>query len=176
MRLPRCRVRTLLIAIGVLAVLLAGGLECLRLRRLSAKYRYIAWAIGNDVQAGLGSLASMETTLRRLRGSTQADRRRLSDDEREALVELPIRIEQSEALIAASANIVQIYEHAASHPWEATPEIVNPHGNVRNAPIVQRFLTTPPAPPPPKPPEFSRPPDDSPPPAPPPPPRSPKSS
>jgi hypothetical protein len=54
MRLPRYRVRTLLVAIGVLAMLLGAHHEYLRLSRLSTKYRYIARAIGNDVQSGLG--------------------------------------------------------------------------------------------------------------------------
>jgi hypothetical protein len=168
----------LLVAVALAAVSLAIGLECLRLRRLSAKYRYIAWAIGNDVRSGLISLVDKETILRRLKASTQAEGHVLSDDERAALVELPIGIEQSEAFIAASANLVQLFEHAAAHPWEAPPEIVEPNGGVRNAPIVQRFLTTPAAPPPSKPPEFTTPTDDSPPPPPPPPPppRSPNST
>jgi hypothetical protein len=173
MRLPRYRVRTLLIAVGVLAVLLAGGLECLRLRRLSAKYRYIAWAIGNDVRSYLGNLARMETMLRRLRDSAQAEGSHLSEEDRAYLIELPVSIERTQASIAASANIVQIYEHAAAHPWEAPPEIIPPHGNVRNSPIVQRFLSGPPAPRPPTPAEFLPRPDASPPPPPPPAPRGP---
>jgi hypothetical protein len=158
MRLPRYRLRTLLLVVGGLAVLLAGGLECRRLKRLSDKYRYIAWAMGNDVRSGLANLSSMEKALAPFKRLSNAERARLSDEDRALLIELPIAIEMHQASIAASANLVLIYEHAASHPWEALPELAMPTMNsalLGRIPVVQRFLAGPPAPAPPRPPEFS---------------------
>jgi hypothetical protein len=173
MHLTRYRVRTLLIAVGVLALLLGGGQESVRLMRLSRRYRYIAWAHGNDVRSGLGNLARLKPMYLKLRASSDANGGRLTDAERARLDELTLTISQLHSDIAMNANLVQSYEHAATHPWEAPPQVVIPISNpgwpVEKEPIIQRFLALP-TPPPSIPPEFAPKPDPSPPPPPPPPP------
>jgi hypothetical protein len=172
MRLPRYRVRTLLIVVIVLAVLLGGSLEFLRLNRLSRRYRYIASAHGNDVRSDLGQLGRLKPMYQKLRASSDASGGRLTEAERAQLAELALTIDQLHADIAMRANLVQVYEHAARHPWEAPPQVVNPISNpswaVEKEPLIQRFLG-PPTPSPPMPPEFATKPDPSPPPPPPPP-------
>jgi hypothetical protein len=69
MRLPRFRVRTLLIAVGILAVLMGGGLEYLRLRRSSKWYRHRAWCYGENARMRLRSLAALKPELERLKES-----------------------------------------------------------------------------------------------------------
>jgi hypothetical protein len=61
------------------------------------------------------------------------------------------RYDHLTAEIAANANLVQIYEHAANHPWESPPLISEAIDGVENAPIPKRLLTNPPPPEPPAP-------------------------
>lgn len=169
MRLPSARVRTALVLVATLAVLLGGGMEFVRLRRLAAKYRYIAWAVGNDVQSHLGNLDRADKRLQKLKARQQSGPP-ITEDERLELIELPLAVELGQARVAASVNLLQLYEHAASHPWEAEPAQVAPHHpGLRNLPIVRRLVGAPP-PRPPIPPEFAPKPDAYPPkPSPPPP-------
>jgi hypothetical protein len=150
MRLPRYRVRTLLISVGVMAVLLGGGLEYLRLKRLSERYRYLAWGYGENVRSNLQGLAQLKPRLQKLRRSADADAARL-----EALA---LKIRSLQAEVALNANLVQIYEHAARHPWEKSPQVAEATSSPERFPIVQRFLTGPAAPPPPGPGDPSPPP------------------
>lgn len=162
MRLRPVRVRTMLILMATLAALIAGGMEFVRLRRLAAKYRYIAWAAGNDVQSYLGNLTRAEARLRQL-GALKEARGPLSEDERLELIELPIAVEFGRARVAASVNMLQLYDHAASHPWEDEPVQVPPHHpDPGNLPIVRRLVGAPPTKPP-VPPEFAPKADPSPP-------------
>ena len=165
MRLPRYRVRTLLIAIGVLAMLLGARHEYLRLSRLSTKYRYIAWAIGNDVQSGLGQAKRLRAMRERLKASAVAKGGEMSDADRAQFDELAMTIAPMNMFATSSVNIVRIYEHAASHPWEDPPQIAppdpGPFWTGEEEPLVQRFLG-PPKPAPVVPPEFATPPNTSP--------------
>jgi hypothetical protein len=175
MRLPRFRVRTLLIAIGVLAVLLGGRHEYLSLSRLSTKYRYIAWAIGNDVQSGLGQAKRMRKLREQLKASIDAKGGPMSDADRALFDELTMNLAKWNMFTTASVNLVRVYEHAAGHPWEDPPQIAPPapgsNWTGESEPLIQRFLG-PPKPAPPIPPEFVTPPDTSPPPIAPPDPQS----
>jgi hypothetical protein len=109
----------------------------------------------------------------KLSASLDSNGGRLTNTERAQLDELALAISQLHTYIAMHANLVQTYEHAANHPWEAAPQvvipIVHPGYFVEKEPIIQRFLG-PPTPPPPVPPEFAPKPDPSPLPPPPPPP------
>jgi hypothetical protein len=147
MRLPRVRVRTLLIAVAVLAVLLAGCLEYRRLTRLSAQYRFLAWGYGDNVRMRLRNLARAKQEMMELKEALNWDVREIQ--------RVGIEIESLRADIAANANLVQIYEHAANHPWEQRPLIAEAGDSVENAPIPKRILTSPATPPPPGPPDFS---------------------
>jgi hypothetical protein len=162
MRLPRFRVRALLIAVAGVAVLLGGGLEYVRLKRLSNRYRYYAWVYGGDVRKGLQTLARLKPKLRRLSESPDSDNVQIEV--------LAVTIEQLQAQLAADANLVQIYEHAASHPWEEPPQVVvgtNSHpweepsqvvagtNSPEDAPLLRPFLTSPAPPAPPLPPELA---------------------
>jgi hypothetical protein len=140
MRLPRFRVRTLLISIAVFAVLLGGGLEYLRLKRLSERYSYLARAYAGNVRMRAHDFARLKPKLQKLKESPDADHVQL---------ELHgITCEWLQAQIAANANIVQIYEHAAAHPWETPPPFAEAlNRGVENLPIVRNILTYPPAPP-----------------------------
>lgn len=175
MRLRPVRVRTTLILMATLAALIAGGMEFVRLRRSAAKYRYIAWAVGNDVRSYLGNLTRAEARLQQFRTLKQS-RGPLSEDERLEWIELPLAVELGQARVAAAVNLLQLYEHAASHPWEDEPiQVVPHHPDPGNLPIVRRLVGAPPAKPP-VPPDFAPNPEASPPkPLPPPPAPAPRS-
>ncbi|OJW05473.1 MAG: hypothetical protein BGO49_01875 [Planctomycetales bacterium 71-10] len=162
MRLRPVRVRTILILMATLAIAIGGGIEFVRLRRLAAKYRYIAWAVGNDVRSHLGNLTRAEARLQQLTALKDSGGP-ISEDERLELIELPIAVELGRARVAAVVNLLQLYEHAASHPWEDEPAQVPPHHpDPGNLPIVRRLVGAPPAKPP-VPPEFAPKPEASPP-------------
>jgi hypothetical protein len=161
-RLYPVRVRTTLILVAALAALIAGGMEFVRLRRLAAKYRYIAWAVGNDVQSYLGNLSRAESRLQQLKVRKDSGGP-ITEDERLELIELPIAVELGRARVAASVNLLQLYEHAAGHPWEDEPVQVPPHHpDPGNLPIVRRLVGAPPTKPP-VPPDFEPKPEASPP-------------
>lgn len=162
MRLHRYRVRTLLAAVALVAVVLGVGLESVRLKRLSNKYRYIAHAFGENARGSLGQLGRVRPIFEKMQGSPDADRAKL--------IEYAHMIQWLEADVAANVNLVQIYEHAASHPWEAPPKGLAVTRGLDRDPLVRRFLGPPP-PPPPTPPEFAQPTIPEPPPPPPPPPQ-----
>jgi hypothetical protein len=139
MRLPRFCVRTLLITIAVFAVVLGGGLEYLRLKRLSERYSYSAWGYAGNVRMRVQDLSRLKPKLQKLKESPDADR-----------VQLELLYSNYywlQAQIAENANLVQIYEHAASHPWEAPPRFAEAVDGVENSPTVRWILTNPPAPP-----------------------------
>jgi hypothetical protein len=125
----------MMIAVAVLAALLVAGLECRRLKRLSDKYRYLAWGYSGNVRMRLQDLTRAKLQLTRLKASPNADPVRLD--------ELGVYIELTQALIAANANLVQIYEHAADHPWETPPRSAETGKGVEDAPIPKRILTNP---------------------------------
>jgi hypothetical protein len=146
MRLPRFRVRTLLIVVAVAAVLLGAGIEYLRMRRLSDRYRYYAWVYGENVRMRLQDLARLKQKWAQLRTSPNRD---------PVEVELlGVSIESIEANIAANANIVQIYEHGTDHPWETLHRPAEPFNSVVNYPIPRRYLTNAPPPKPYRPPDI----------------------
>lgn len=141
MRLPRVRVRTVLILVAAIAILLAGSLEYRRLARLSAIYRYQAWGYGQNVRMRLQDLARAKQKLTRLDLSLSSD---VKEFER-----LEWAIQRLHADIAANANLVQIYEHAASHPWETPPRVAEANSSVEDATIPKYFLANPARTPPP---------------------------
>src|SRR4051794_4672546 len=103
MRLPRFRVRTMILSVAVAAALLGGGLGYARLKRLSNRYRYLAWGYGENVRMRLQDLTRVTARLKQLRGSPSEEDRR----ERQAL---GLTAERLRAEVAANANLVEIYE------------------------------------------------------------------
>ncbi|WP_168221972.1 hypothetical protein [Aquisphaera giovannonii] len=53
-----------------------------------------------------------------------------------------------QAHVAADTYRMLIYEHAASHPWEALPRIADADGDIEEAPVPGPRPTIPPPPPP----------------------------
>jgi hypothetical protein len=147
MRPPRVRVRTLLITVAALALLLAGGLEVQRLSRLSQQYRNHALGYGANVRMRLLDLARAKQEMAILEGSPRPDAREIE--------RVGLRMDRLRADIAANSNLVQIYEHAASHPWERPPLIAEANESVEDAPIPKRFVTRQAALPPPGSPDSS---------------------
>ena len=144
MPMPRVRLRDLMIAVAVVAALLGGGSEYRRLKRLSDRYEWLAWSYGTNLEMRLRDLAQLKSILKQLEQSPAVDPFQL-DYHR-------LELEWLRSNIAATANIVQMYEHAASHPWEAPPRITEATDDVEGAPIPRHFLTNPPRPEPYRPP------------------------
>ncbi len=142
MRRPRMRVRTLMIVVAVVALASAGWMLYVRWTRLAAIYRYTAWAYGTNVRSELQRLAKRKRELAEFRAAGKIDYKE------RGLIELGI--EQARARIAANANLVQLYEHAAAHPWEEPPVIAETgETTAEEAPIPKRLGAgpQPPAPP-----------------------------
>ena len=146
MRLPRVRftVWRMMIAVALIAAALGGGLEYLHLKRLSDSYRDRAWAYGGNVRMSLWEIAKLKPKLAQLKQSPNPDQVEIE------LLSLAIQDMQSK--VAANANLVQIFEHAASHPWETPPEFAETGKSVETASIPMRLLANPPAPEPNRPP------------------------
>lgn len=149
MRLPRLRVRMLLIAVALMAVMLGGSLEALRLSRLSQKYAELALGYGGNVRMRMSDLAKSDARREQLREDLAA---RPSENESDGRVvgiyQLMSEIRYLRADIAANANLVQIYEHAASHPWEMPPRATETTGPVETFPFPKLISGRPPHRPP----------------------------
>jgi hypothetical protein len=89
----------------------------------------------------LGELSMAKTKYKQLQAASNPDPMEI---EHRGLV-----IEWRSAVITANANLVQIDEHLADHPWESPPLIAEVHRGVEDAPIPRRHLANPfPTPPP----------------------------
>jgi hypothetical protein len=133
MKLPRVRftVRRMMMAVALIAAGLGGGLEYSHLKRLSDAYRYRAWAYGGNVQMRLREIATLKPKLAKLKQSPNPDKVEIE------LLSLAIQGLQSK--VAANANLAQIFEHAASHPWETTPEFAEADKDAEKASISKRL-------------------------------------
>ncbi|WZO97396.1 hypothetical protein EP7_004428 [Isosphaeraceae bacterium EP7] len=132
MRLPAFRVRTLMLAVLAFAVIVGGPMEFSRLRRLSAYYRWCAEMCAANAQK------SDQATRRVMRQLAAAN---LKPGEAERL-RLDLEIFCSRT--ANEANRAAIFDHAASHPWEAVPErTAEAYGLRPDTPQVRRLLALP---------------------------------
>jgi hypothetical protein len=131
--MPRFRVRTLLIALAVVAFLLGGWLEFLRLKQYSDLYKRMAWGFGGNVRLRHRDLAKAKQRLKQLMESPDADPVQLEL--------LGVKCDRLRANIAANYNIAKIYEHAATHPWETPPLVAETLENVEDWPIIKPYLT-----------------------------------
>ncbi len=130
MRHIQLHVRTMMVAVAIMAILIASGFEGLRLKRLSDRYEFIAYGYRQNLRSGLQDLARLQSMLKEAK---EARVPVAAEVER-----LAISTDWARANIAANANLVQLYEHAASHPWEPAPRATEAHGHVEDAPVPKR--------------------------------------
>jgi hypothetical protein len=140
MQLRRFRLRTLLIAVAVVALAIGGLLEHIRLKRFADYCRSRAMGHGTNVQMRRSDLASAMLGVRRLKSSPNPDGSQIEMIYRD--------IELLRTKIALEANLVRTYEHAANHPWEGVPEVIHRTDDaVELSPLVSRFPANPNPPP-----------------------------
>jgi hypothetical protein len=130
-----------MIAVAVVAVAAAGLVTTARWRRLAAVYRYNAWAYGGNVRMEFQRLAKLKREREELVSEGKFDFMEMSLN--------AARIERARAAIAANDNIVRLFEHAANHPWEERPSIIEALEGVEDKPFPKRLGAgpRPPAPP-----------------------------
>ena len=139
MRMPRFRIRTLLMSIALLAVLLGGFQEYRRLKELSRNY---------SMQALLYNLNALTDHRKPIELQMRIPKPESPDSiggvvtmmRRAEARETAIEIDKIQTRIFLYKNFEQIYSHAASYPWQTLPELLDPNTSLTEYPVIQGIL------------------------------------